>query len=446
MMKLFVKLFGPYPLADGYTVVVTDDDLEIPLEAQGISIFGANHCDGTRSVGAADRARAGPPVVRQLGHRAALARHLAARRASPATPSGCGRSTAAGAAPTSGRGTTTAGCAHSPQNLLLADPGPARHVRRPGLQARRAHPARPARQIGDTISLRCSKIGPPATGTARPSPTTSPGWPRTTPTTRCVRCGTAWLYSPKVPPLDLGVTDATVGPSGPVTRGSVARVGAATALTALCGYAVLYLAARDLEPAGFSVFGVFWGAFGLVSGAAYGLLQETTREVRSAAHGGIAIRSRGRTHPSDADRRRGRPRRRGGHRASLRRCGRRTCSSKTRLLSVVLLCVGLAGFCLHTTLLGHARRDGPLDPVRRADGHRRRASGWRSPRPTFVVGWGLADSVGDRRRVRSAWLMLLAASPATRAAARSLTPREHGHVPARRRRTRSPRPAPAPSW
>ena len=48
MMKLFVKLFGPYPLATGYTVVVTDDDLEIPLEAQGISIFGANHCDGRR--------------------------------------------------------------------------------------------------------------------------------------------------------------------------------------------------------------------------------------------------------------------------------------------------------------------------------------------------------------------------------------------------------------
>lgn len=49
MMKLFVKLFGPYPLAGGYTVVVTDDDLEIPLEAQGISIFGANHCSGDRS-------------------------------------------------------------------------------------------------------------------------------------------------------------------------------------------------------------------------------------------------------------------------------------------------------------------------------------------------------------------------------------------------------------
>lgn len=47
MMKVFIDLFGPYPLADGYTVVVTDDSLEIPLEAQGISIFGANHCDGS---------------------------------------------------------------------------------------------------------------------------------------------------------------------------------------------------------------------------------------------------------------------------------------------------------------------------------------------------------------------------------------------------------------
>lgn len=47
MMALFVRLFGPYPLAAGYTVLVTDDNLEIPLEAQGISIFGANHCDGT---------------------------------------------------------------------------------------------------------------------------------------------------------------------------------------------------------------------------------------------------------------------------------------------------------------------------------------------------------------------------------------------------------------
>ena len=36
-----MRLFGPYPFA-GYTVVVTDDALEIPLEAQGLSIFGSN--------------------------------------------------------------------------------------------------------------------------------------------------------------------------------------------------------------------------------------------------------------------------------------------------------------------------------------------------------------------------------------------------------------------
>ena len=29
--------------------MITEDPLEIPLEAQGVSIFGANHCDGTRA-------------------------------------------------------------------------------------------------------------------------------------------------------------------------------------------------------------------------------------------------------------------------------------------------------------------------------------------------------------------------------------------------------------
>ncbi|HSA40190.1 MAG TPA: hypothetical protein P5061_06105, partial [Mycobacterium sp.] len=76
--------------------------------------------------------------------------------------------------------------------------------------------------------------------------------------------------------------------TGPVTRSSVARVGVATAVTAVCGYLVLYLAARDLEPAGFSIFGVFWGAFGLFTGAANGLLQQSTREIRLAGAGGAS--------------------------------------------------------------------------------------------------------------------------------------------------------------
>lgn len=82
---------------------------------------------------------------------------------------------------------------------------------------------------------------------------------------------------------------------GPVARGSMARVGTATAVTALCGYAVIYLAARDLAPSGFSVFGVFWGAFGLVTGAANGLLQETTREVRVMPY--LEVAPVKRTHP-----------------------------------------------------------------------------------------------------------------------------------------------------
>ena len=42
MMALFTERFGPYPFA-GYTVVVTADELEIPLEAQGLAVFGSNH-------------------------------------------------------------------------------------------------------------------------------------------------------------------------------------------------------------------------------------------------------------------------------------------------------------------------------------------------------------------------------------------------------------------
>jgi aminopeptidase N len=45
LMSTFVDLFGPYPF-ESYRIVVTDDPLEIPLVAQGMSIFGANHVDG----------------------------------------------------------------------------------------------------------------------------------------------------------------------------------------------------------------------------------------------------------------------------------------------------------------------------------------------------------------------------------------------------------------
>ncbi|MDF0529556.1 M1 family metallopeptidase [Tsukamurella sp. 8F] len=46
IMRAFTHWFGPYPFPQ-YTVVVTDDTLEIPIEAQGVSTFGANHCNGS---------------------------------------------------------------------------------------------------------------------------------------------------------------------------------------------------------------------------------------------------------------------------------------------------------------------------------------------------------------------------------------------------------------
>jgi aminopeptidase N len=88
MMQLFIELFGPYPLSNGYTVVVTDDELEMPLEAQGISIFGANHCDGTR--------RSERLIAHELAHQW-FGNSVTVRRWRDR---------------------------ESPQDLLLADPGP----------------------------------------------------------------------------------------------------------------------------------------------------------------------------------------------------------------------------------------------------------------------------------------------------------------------------------
>ena len=45
MLELYRDRFGEYPFPD-YRVVIVEDNLEIPLEAQGLSIFGANHADG----------------------------------------------------------------------------------------------------------------------------------------------------------------------------------------------------------------------------------------------------------------------------------------------------------------------------------------------------------------------------------------------------------------
>jgi len=59
MMALFQRTFGPYPFG-AYTMVVTVDELEIPLEAQALATFGSNHMDGA---GGAERL-----VAHELAH------------------------------------------------------------------------------------------------------------------------------------------------------------------------------------------------------------------------------------------------------------------------------------------------------------------------------------------------------------------------------------------
>jgi O-antigen/teichoic acid export membrane protein len=207
--------------------------------------------------------------------------------------------------------------------------------------------------------------------------------------------------------------------AGPIARSSVARVGVATAVTAVCGYAVVYLAARDLAPAGFSVFAVFWGAFGLVTGAANGLLQEATREVRAVGYAqGEAGLNKSGTHPL-------RVAGMVGIAAALVIAGSSPVWSgrvfaQSHWLSVALLSVGLAGFCLHATLLGMlagTNRWTQYGALMVTDAVIRVAVAT----ATVLVGWALVGFLWATVAGALAWLIMIGASPATRAAARLLT-------------------------
>ena len=48
IMAAMEVVFGPYPFRE-YVVVVADDDLDDPIEAQGMAVFGRNHLDGRRT-------------------------------------------------------------------------------------------------------------------------------------------------------------------------------------------------------------------------------------------------------------------------------------------------------------------------------------------------------------------------------------------------------------
>jgi O-antigen/teichoic acid export membrane protein len=94
---------------------------------------------------------------------------------------------------------------------------------------------------------------------------------------------------------------------------------------------------------------------------------------------------------------------------------------EARWLSVGLLSIGLAAFCLHATLLGMLAgtdqwtRYGALmvtDAVSRVT----------VAAATFAIGWGLTGFLWATVAGSTAWLIMLMASPTARATARLLTP------------------------
>lgn len=183
------------------------------------------------------------------------------------------------------------------------------------------------------------------------------------------------------------------------------------------------------------------GRIRLVTGAANGLLQETTREVRSLGYLDVSADGR-RTHP-------------------LRVSGMVGLGSlvviagssplwsgrvfaEARWLSVALLSIGLAGFCLHATLLGMlagTNRWTQYGALMVADAVIRVVVA----AATFVIGWQLVGFIWATVAGSVAWLIMLMTSPPTRAAARLMTPGATATF-LRAPPIRSSRPVPARYW